>query len=143
MTRQPPAARLRAMAPPMMPRPTTPTMPLIVIPFSTAKPSAASWRAILTPEDELAIGPFEQEEPGRADRTQDHDHRKGAVDAKLEIVQVEQVAEPFLRADELADDGADDREGEGRLHPGKDDRERVQEGDLVEDLQRRRFHGAH
>src|SRR5687768_12876783 len=112
MTRQPPAARLRAMAPPMMPRPTTPTMPLMAFPFFGG---AALRRAILTPEDEFAIGPFEQEEPRRADRAQDNDHGKGAVDAKLEIVKVEKIAETFLRADELAHNGADDREGEGRL----------------------------
>src|SRR5690606_9467668 len=98
---------------------------------------------ITAPEDQLARQPFKQEIPACSNCCQDHDNRKHAINAKLVLVELNEIPKTFGGANKLADDSADNGECQGRLDARKDHRERVRQRDLAERLQRRCLDRAH
>ena len=75
-------------------------------------------------------------------RDQDHRHEhRGGVERDLHLQH--QVAETAVGAEELADDGAGDRQDGGDLHAGEDVGQRAGKLDLGEDLPARALERAH
>src|SRR5262249_21404114 len=86
----------------------------------------------LVPEHELAVGKVQQQMAADAVHPEQYQQRKNARYVELIIGIEDQETDPVLRADELADQGAENAEYRGHAQSGEYEGQRVRQLDDAE-----------
>src|SRR5215813_3773635 len=88
----------------------------------------------LRPEDHVPLHRLHDEVEDHPHHGEQDEHGEDAGDVEGEVELQDQVAEPFLRAHELAHDGAEHAEHDGDVEPGEHEGQCVGKGDEAEGL---------
>src|SRR5215467_9850034 len=88
----------------------------------------------LRPEDHVPLHRLHDEVEDHPHHGEQDEHGEDAGDVEGEVELQDQVAEPFLRAHELAHDGAEHAEHDGDVEPREHEGQRVGKGDEAEGL---------
>ncbi len=95
------------------------------------------------PEYDPALRDPDQRMQPHPDHREDDQDREGAGHVEIEVLLQDEIAEPCLGADELADDGANHRQHDGDVEPDEDVGQRLQQAHHTEHLPARRGIGDH